>query len=88
MKGFTPNMQYFQNCNMCRLYYYYSCGILLLAQARPKMPCIYTSNIYEGISLSHGILAYVSCHLHLYTVSVSNKGLTCFLFSLLQGGKS
>ena len=23
--------------------YYCSCGILLLAQARPKMPCIYTS---------------------------------------------
>ena len=28
-------------------YYYYSCGILLLAQARPRMPCIYTSYISQ-----------------------------------------
>ena len=32
---------------LCVDYYcYYSCGILLLAQACPKMPCIYTSYIW------------------------------------------
>ena len=37
--------QYFQSCDvMCTDHYYHPCCILLLAQARPKMPCIYTSN--------------------------------------------
>ena len=36
--------QYFQSCDvMCTHYITHPCGILMLAQARPKMPCIYTS---------------------------------------------
>ena len=38
-------------------YYYYSCGILLLTQAHPKMPCIYTS--YSALLLiTHNTCIY------------------------------
>ena len=43
MKGFRVSItqQYFQSCDLMSINH--SCGILPLAQACPKMPCVYTS---------------------------------------------
>ena len=51
MNGFIPNIAILSElCNMSRLLCItitHSCGILLLAQAPPKMPCIYTSMLFN-----------------------------------------
>ena len=49
MKGFIPSITIYNTFRIVNVWttitVTHSCGILLLAQAHPKMPCIYTTSL-------------------------------------------
>jgi len=53
MKGFIPSITIYNTFRIVNVWttinVTHSCGILLVAQAHPKMPCIYTSFIHTMV---------------------------------------